>query len=197
MSEDEGLYWDQRWREGDTGWDIRGVSPPLQQYFQQLPDKAASILIPGCGNAYEAAWLLDHGFTNITLLDISKSLTQRLREQFPVSNSLTILTADFFRHKGQYDLIIEQTFFCALDPGQREAYVQQTHNLLRPGGKLAGLLFDRDFPGGPPYGGHKLEYQNLLEKRYLVKTLAPCYNSIKPRTGTELFFIAIRTAPVD
>jgi len=193
MPEDEGSYWDQRWREGDTGWDIRGVSPPLQQYFQQITDKSIAILIPGCGNAYEAAWLLDHGFTNVTLLDIAPTVTQRLREKL----SIKILTADFFDHNGQYDLIVEQTFFCALEPARREAYIQQTYNLLRPGGKLVGLLFDRDFPGGPPYGGHKPEYQNLLEKRYLVKTLAPCYNSIPPRAGTELFFIAIRTAPVD
>jgi SAM-dependent methyltransferase len=210
MPEDEGLYWDQRWREGDTGWDIRGVSPPLQHYFEQLPDKSVSILIPGCGNAYEAAWLLDHGFTDITLLDISESLTQRLLEKF-AATPLKIITADFFRHKGQYDLIVEQTFFCALDPSQREAYVHQAYSLLRPRGKLAGLLFDRDFPGGPPdspedgrpkanhppYGGHKLEYQQLLEKRFTLKTLEPCYNSIKPRAGTELFLIAIRTAPVD
>lgn len=208
MSEEERSYWDQRWREGDTGWDIGGVSPPLQHYFEQLPDRDISILIPGCGNAWEAAWLLDHGFTDITLLDISPLLTQRLRDQF-AGSPLKLLTADFFQHDGRYDLIIEQTFFCALDPAQRPAYVEKAYNLLRPGGKLAGLLFDRIFvgasslapprsfpslrsgiPGGPPYGGHKAEYRQLLEKRFTLKTLEPCYNSIKPRAGTELFFIA-------
>ncbi|HVU95811.1 MAG TPA: methyltransferase domain-containing protein [Puia sp.] len=201
MPEDESSYWDQRWREGDTGWDIGGVSPPLQHYFEQLPDKTISILIPGCGNAWEAAWLLDNGFTDITLLDIAPRATQRLREKF-AATPLKILTGDFFQHTGQYGLIIEQTFFCALDPNQRSAYVEKAHTLLRPGGKLAGLLFDRDFPGGPPYGGHKAEYQQLLEKKFTLKTLAPCYNSLKPRAGTELFFIAcrrpvIQTAPAD
>jgi len=191
MPEDDRSYWDQRWREGDTAWDIGGVSPPLQHYFEQLPDKTISILIPGCGNAYEAAWLLDNGFTGITLLDISPQATQRLREKF-AGTPIKVLTADFFRHTGQYDLIIEQTFLCALDPSQRPAYVEKAHNLLRPGGKLAGLLFDRDFAAGPPYGDRKAEYQQLLEKKFTIKTLAPCYNSIKPRTGTELFFIAVR-----
>ncbi|HLZ86863.1 MAG TPA: hypothetical protein VKQ52_06485, partial [Puia sp.] len=106
--------------------------------------------------------------------------------------NLQILTGDFFNHQGQYDLIIEQTFFCSLEPAQRPAYVDKTHHLLRPGGRLAGLLFDRNFPAGPPFGGNKAEYQKLLEKKFTLKTLAPCYNSIKPRAGTELFFIAVR-----
>lgn len=191
MPDHEGSYWDQRWREGDTGWDLSGVSPPLQQYFEQLRDRSISILIPGCGNAWEAAWLLDNGFTDITLLDISESLTQRLREKL-AGTPIKIITADFFQHQDRYDLIIEQTFFCSLDPTLRPAYVDKVHELLNPGGKLAGLLFDRDFPGGPPYGGHKTEYQQLFGKKLTVKALAPCYNSIKPRAGTELFFIAVR-----
>ncbi|HEY4109034.1 methyltransferase domain-containing protein [Puia sp.] len=198
-------YWNERWLTGDTGWDMGGVSPPLQHYFQQLTHKDLPILIPGCGNAYEAAWLLDNGFTDITLLDIAEQPTRLLREKF-AGSPIKILTADFFQHQGQYHLIVEQTFFCSLDPTLRPAYAEKAHDLLRPGGRLAGLLFDRDFTGGPPdrppvcrpkahqppYGGHKAEYQKLFGKNLTLKTLAPCYNSIKPRAGKELFFIAVR-----
>jgi methyl halide transferase len=199
MSDNASRYWNDRYLQGQTGWDIHQVSPPLQAYFDQLTDKNLSILIPGCGNSYEAEYLLKQGFTDVTLLDISPALVESLRKKFqPPSPALQLITADFFDHEGRYDLIIEQTFFCALDPAQRPAYVEQMHRLLRPGGRLAGLLFDRDFPGGPPYGGHKEEYQKLLEKRFRIKTLTPCYNSIKPRMGTELFLIAtIPPAPAD
>ena len=200
MSDNASQYWNDRYLQGQTGWDIRQVSPPLQAYFDQLTAKDLSILIPGCGNSYEAEYLLKQGFTDITLLDISPALVESLRKKFqPPSPALHLITADFFDHDGSYDLIIEQTFFCALDPAKRPDYVEKTFSLLRPGGRLAGLLFDRDFPGGPsdspkanhpPYGGHKEEYQKLLEKRFRVKTLTPCYNSIKPRMGTELFLIA-------
>ena len=191
MSDNASQYWNDRYLQGQTGWDIRQVSPPLQAYFDQLTSKDLSFLIPGCGNSYEAEYLLKQGFTNITLLDISPALVESLRRKFqPPPPALQLITADFFDHDGAYDLIIEQTFFCALDPAQRPAYVEQMHCLLRPGGRLTGLLFDRDFPGGPPYGGHKEEYQKLLEKRFRLKTLASCYNSIKPRMGTELFLIA-------
>jgi len=195
-------YWDERYLQGHMGWDIGDVSPPLRVYFDQLTDKRIAILIPGCGNSYEAEYLLQNGFTNITLLDISPVLIGRLRERLPATPALTLLEADFFNHHGPhhpsaaspaggYDLIVEQTFFCALDPTKRPAYVDQMHRLLKPGGHLAGLLFDRDFgPGGPPFGGHKDEYQKLFEKRFTLKTLSPCYNSIKPRAGSELFLIA-------
>lgn len=61
--------------------------------------------------------------------------------------------------------------------------------LLKPGGKLIGLLFDRIFEGGPPFGGDKEEYEQLLKTQFTIKTLEPCYNSIQPRAGTELFMI--------
>jgi SAM-dependent methyltransferase len=168
-------YWNERYDNGKTGWDMQQVSPPLQAYFAQLRDKTCSILIPGCGNAYEAAWLQQQGFSSITLADISEVLTSGLRKKFgdnPDSN-IRLITGDFFDLSGQYDLIVEQTFFCALDPSLRTRYVQKIDDLLNPGGKLIGLLFDRNFVGGPPFGGHKEEYRLLLEKKFKIKTLAP------------------------
>jgi len=182
-------YWDDRYRQNDTAWDMGQVSPPLLAYFEQLKDKSISILIPGCGNSYEAAWLLQQGFSSITLIDISALLVDKLREKF-ASAPLHLIAGDFFTHTGQYDLIIEQTFFCALDPSLRKDYVEKMVELLKPGGKLTGLLFDREFTGGPPFGGNAKEYKLLFEKRFSIRSLAPCYNSIGPRAGTEFFFIA-------
>jgi SAM-dependent methyltransferase len=190
MPDEESTYWDERYLQGRTGWDMGQVSPPLQAYFDQLPDKNISILIPGCGNSYEAAYLLEKQFTHISLLDISPVLTDRLRRRMPETTALEIITGDFFDHKGQYDRMIEQTFFCALDPARRPDYVEHAHRLLKPGGRIAGLLFDREFPDGPPFGGHRDEYERLFSKHFRILTLAPCYNSIPPRAGTELFFIA-------
>jgi SAM-dependent methyltransferase len=179
-------YWDQRYLDGDTGWDTGGPSPALITYFGQIADRSIPILIPGCGNGYEVGWLLENGFTDITVIDVSPVLTARLRP----APHLTILTGDFFELKGQYGLIVEQTFFCALDPSLRAAYIAKMQDLLVPGGKLMGLLFDRDFTGGPPFGGHREEYTALLAGPFTIRRLEPCYNSIKPRAGSELFFIA-------
>jgi methyl halide transferase len=181
-------YWSNRYMQKQTGWDIGYSSTPLQQYMQTVKNKQAAILIPGCGNAYEAEFLLANSFTNITLLDISTVLTDALREKFR-NQPVTIVTADFFTHKGQYDLILEQTFFCALNPSLRQAYVTQMKQLLKPGGKLVGVLFQKQFEGGPPFGGSKEEYEQLFKPLLRIQKMELCYNSIMPRSGNELFFV--------
>lgn len=183
-------YWSERYAGNDTGWDLNGISTPLKEYFDQLTDKDIAILIPGCGSSYEAAYLLQLGFTNITLIDIAAVLCNKLRKQFHsnLDTEIKIICDDFFQHNSQYDLIIEQTFFCALDPSLRKEYAAHMHQLLRPGGKLTGVLFNRHFEGGPPFGGNEAEYGQLFEPFFEIAKMEPCYNSIAPRSGTELFF---------
>jgi len=182
------FYWDQQYLKGEIPWDMGQVSPPLKSYFDHLQDNTLNILIPGCGNSYEASYLLDKGFTALSLIDISEVLMEQLKIQF--GDRLRLILGDFFDLTGEYDLIVEHTFFCALAPSLRTDYIDKMYSLLRPGGRLVGLLFDRDFPDGPPFGGSQEEYRRLLEMRFKILSLAPCHDSIKPRMGTELFFAA-------
>ena len=185
-------YWSRRFENHDTPWDIGHVSTPLKEYIDQLTDRQLAILIPGCGNGYEAEYLLANGFTNITLIDISPVLTQQLATRFAskTGKQLTIITGDFFTLEGQFDLVLEQTFFCALNPSLREKYGTHMHRLLKPGGKLAGLLFNKIFTNpGPPFGGSMEEYRELFTPLFHIKTMEHCYNSIAPRAGAECFII--------
>jgi hypothetical protein len=75
-------YWDERYRNNSTGWDMGVVSPPLKDYIESLINKDQHILIPGCGNTYEADFLLQKGFTNITVIDIAPSLVHKLKEKY-------------------------------------------------------------------------------------------------------------------
>lgn len=188
-------FWDNIYQTENTGWDLGSVSPPLSNYIDQLKEKSLSILIPGCGNAYEAEYLLKAGFSNVTVIDISAVLTSRLIEKLRkyIGKGLTVITGDFFEHEGQYDLILEQTFFCALSPELRTNYAYKMFKLLKPGGKLTGLLFDKTFEfHGPPFGGNKREYEALFAPYFKVLKLEASYNSVKPRAGSELFFQLIK-----
>ncbi|MFN8261211.1 MAG: methyltransferase domain-containing protein [Chitinophagales bacterium] len=186
----DATFWEERWRNKQTGWDLQTLSPPLKAYFDKMAKKDAAILIPGCGSAYEAEYLLQQGFKNITLIDIAPTLVQQLLERFAhyAGKELTIICGDFFKHTGKYDFIIEQTFFCALERSFRKAYVSKMQTLLKEHGRLAGLLFDREFPGGPPFGGCREEYLSLFSERFDVLSIEPCTISAKPRLGSEVFF---------
>ncbi|WP_290793124.1 methyltransferase domain-containing protein [Flavihumibacter sp. UBA7668] len=182
-------YWNERYRLADTGWDIGSASPPLTAYIDQLTDKNIRILIPGCGNGYEVEYLLKAGFKQITVIDIAPDLTEALRKRFQKweGKELQIRTGNFFELNGAFDLILEQTFFCALDPSLRPDYVSKMASLLSVDGKLVGVLFNRSFEGGPPFGGSKEEYETLFKKEFSRRIMEPCYNSITPRLGAELF----------
>ena len=183
-------YWNNLYDKNETGWDIGFPSPVLKEYVDQLTNKDIAILIPGCGNAYEAEYLLTQGFTNVTVIDIAPSLTAVLKTKFKkeAGKSIKIVTGDFFNHAGAYDLILEQTFLSALDPSVRPLYVDKMHSLLSQGGHLAGVLFGKVFEeDGPPFGGTRQEYKMMFSKKFKIKKLEPCYNSIERRKGTEVF----------
>ena len=65
------MYWNKRHEIGDAPWDIKQVSPPLKNYFDQLIDKEIEILIPGAGHAHEVKYLVSKGFRFVTVCDIS------------------------------------------------------------------------------------------------------------------------------
>ncbi|MEM9680470.1 MAG: methyltransferase domain-containing protein [Bacteroidota bacterium] len=183
-------YWEQRYKQGNTGWDIGYVSEPLRTYINQLDDKSLKILIPGSGNGYEAEYLWRKGFKNVYTLDIAKAPLEAIKERVIDFPDEQLLHQDFFKLEDTFDLIIEQTFFCALDPKLRKNYVEKMHKLLNPSGKLVGLLFDFELTTeGPPFGGDLLNYTTLFKDRFHIKTLETAYNSIKPRLNKELFFI--------
>lgn len=181
-------YWDSQWKSETTGWDLGMAAPPLVSFIDKIEDKNSKILIPGCGNAYEASYLVEKGFTNITLIDISETAANILREKFKHHPQVNILCEDFFLHNEKYDLIIEQTFFCALPPTMRQKYVWKMHRLLTENGILAGLLFNRQFEVSPPFGGSKIEYENLFHAAFDFQILETAPNSVEPRANTELFF---------
>ena len=55
-------YWNERYLNNASQWDLGAVSPPLKKYIDQKLNKDLAILIPGAGNSYEAIYLMEQGF---------------------------------------------------------------------------------------------------------------------------------------
>jgi SAM-dependent methyltransferase len=194
-------YWNDLYINKDSPWDMGGISAPLKEYFDQIKNKKISILIPGAGNAYEAEYLVSSGFENVYVCDFAEEPLKNLSDRCKKIKKENLLQIDFFEIncqtnpvtlssvEGQFDLIIEQTFFCALHPSLRKKYFEKMHSLLKPGGKLVGLLFNDPAlnKDKPPFGGTQEEYRTYFESLFKINVFGTCRNSIKPRAGRELF----------
>ncbi|HOY15549.1 MAG TPA: methyltransferase domain-containing protein [Saprospiraceae bacterium] len=186
----DSTYWNSRYIEENTPWDIGYPSPALVSYLKSQVKPGCKILIPGAGKAYEATWLIetmDH--FELTIVDLSIDLVDKLKVKFQNFANVEVICLDFFELEGKYDLILEQTFFCAIDPSLRNQYLAKMKSLLSPGGKLAGLLFNVEFEkAGPPFGGSSVEYVNAFNQYFSEYFIDYFPNSIPQRSGNEIFF---------
>lgn len=182
--------WDGMYKTNETGWDIGYASPAITKFFDSLDDKSINILIPGGGNSYEAEELYKQGFTNVEVVDIAPTALANLKDRIPDFPKSQLHCKNFFEFNGQYDFIVEQTFFCAIDRELRPAYVEHTAKLLKDEGKIVGLLWNKEKRHDrPPYGGSESEYRELFSPYFEIKIMEDCNNSIKPRRGHELFVL--------
>ena len=165
--------WNQRYLDSNTGWDVGYITIPIKEYIDQIKNKEIKILIPGSGNGYEAEYLFELGFKNIFVLDYANRALKNFKSRvnsFPKSN---IYEINFFDLNQKFDLIIEQTFFCALDINLRISYVNKMSELLNEDGKLVGVLFDDKFNNeGPPFGANFEVYKKLFKTKFFLKTFA-------------------------
>lgn len=181
-------YWTERYKNGTDRWDIGYISTPIKEYIDQLNDKSIKILIPGAGNSHEAEYIFNKGFHNLYVCDLSAAPLANLKARVSGFPSEQLLHGNFFDIENQFDLVIEQTFFCALDPSLRLPYTEQMSKIIKPNGRLVGLMFGKVFDRvGPPFGGLIGDYKVLFSEKFDIKVMAPCTNSIESRMGSELF----------
>jgi protein-L-isoaspartate O-methyltransferase len=145
--------WENRYQEERTGWDRGTASPNLLYWIESKMLKPCRILIPSCGNGYEALVLAEHGF-DVTAIDIAPTPIKNLKNILQ-ANQLTakIIQADFFTWKPEktFDAIYEQTSLCALNPEQWQDYEQCLYSWLKPNGKLFAQFMQTDQDSGPPF----------------------------------------------
>ena len=185
------MNWEERYLQGDTGWNLHQPSPPLVHLMQHLPPEARnwSILFPGAGESPDPAYWFSHGFKHVYVIDVSPTARKSFLSHHPDFPAHQYLIQDFFElRESKWRLIVEQTFYCAIQPEQRQAYAATMQRILLPEGELQGLWFERTFPfPGPPFGGNRHLYQSELEPFLTLMEAEICPHSASPRAGTELW----------
>ena len=116
-----------------------------------LPRDAAIIDIGGGGPSALVGELLDHGFTRLSVLDISAEALRRCRQRLgDRADQVTWLEADItgFVPPQQYDLWHDRAVFHFLtEPKDQQAYVTALRRGLKPAGHAMIATFT---PDGPP-----------------------------------------------
>lgn len=188
-------YWESRYRDGSTAWDLGQPAPAFVELLSAAaaPPPGRAIVL-GSGRGHDAIHFARRGFA-VVGIDFAESAIATATETAEREGAnATFMRSDIFAlpsELGLFDYAIEHTCFCALPPERREDYVKLVHSLLVPNGELLAIFFTHDHPGGPPFGSQPADIHRLFDEYFEVQ-LAPIADSVAARRGEEHFGRLVR-----
>ena len=187
-------FWNQKYINNDAQWDIGSPTPIFINWSKTLSDRK-KILIPGAGRGHDALYFGQKNH-DVYAIDFSYEAIKYLKSK---SNQLNIkvnaICEDFFNlsnYFGTMDIILEYTFFCAINPKLRMKYINETLKLLKDNGLFVGIFLPLDKPlsdGGPPYGINLDETMECFSEYYDIIECKKSELTIEPRFDNEVFTI--------
>lgn len=192
--EDKIEFWDDIYVNGNTGWDLRGITPVFAALAEEI--KPGKVCILGCGRGYDAVMFAEKGF-KATAVDFSREPLKFLKRLAKnASVEVEILQEDMFSMSpdfdSTFDYVIEQTCFCAINPERRSEYEVLVKSILKPGGQLIGLWFPLDKgikEGGPPYATPVDEVKTIFSSNWKIVREEFSIHTIPPRIKREKLII--------
>jgi hypothetical protein len=159
-------FWDERFEKGYTPWDRGGVPERLRQFARELHG-LPTVLIPGCGSAYELAFLSEAGW-DATAIDFSPAAVAAARQAVGPQWQGRVVEADFFHYQpaAPLDVIYERAFLCALPRAMWPQVAARWAALLPSGALLAGYFYFDNNPKGPPFGIAREQLDALLAPHF-------------------------------
>jgi SAM-dependent methyltransferase len=153
-----------------------------------------TVCVPGCGLGHDVrAWarasFAAYGFDIApSAIQLATEATRAagLQAHYQVADFLSMTPA------APFSWIFEHTLFCAIQPAQRQQYVEAVTRCLKPDGFYLAVNYfipDRD---GPPFGTDREEILRLFSPGFeLLEDWVP--RSYPNRTGLERMFWWKRT----
>ncbi len=186
--------WEAKYQSKGDRWDLGCPSPPfINLLVGNNAPQPGKIAVLGCGKGHDALLFAESGY-EVTGFDFAPSA---ITEATTIAQSREIkaqfLQRDIFsldqEFANSFDYVLEHTCFCAIDPELRLQYVEVVKNILRPGGKLIGLFYTHNRPGGPPFGVKPQEVLDLFATDFETVLFQTAKDSIERRQGDEHFAI--------
>ena len=174
--------WESRWEEGRTGFHLPEVNSYLLRYSGVLLKQAPqSVFVPLCGKTLDLPWLAGRTKKVVGVELIRKAVEDFYEEnkithlihqagklQLYSNSSIDIFQGDFFdlnhEHVAPFKAIYDRGAIVAIDPPEREKYVNHLMSFLEPGGQilLITLEYDQKQMTGPPFSVTANEIEMLL-----------------------------------
>jgi SAM-dependent methyltransferase len=180
--------WEERYQTGDMPWEKGEPSPGLVDFVAQHPElPRGTVLNPGCGTGHDVRVWAKAGF-RATGIDLAPSAIRLAQEKTAAAG----LTADFVQHdflrdepEQRFDWLFEHTLFCAIDPSERDLYVDAVTRWLKPNGNYVAVFYLIPDKDGPPFGTTRDELVKRFSTHFdLAKDWVP--RSYPNRAGLEL-----------
>jgi 2-polyprenyl-3-methyl-5-hydroxy-6-metoxy-1,4-benzoquinol methylase len=129
--------WEARYQSGDMPWEKGAPAPGLVDFFTSHHDlNGKTVCVPGCGTGHDVREWARAGF-RVHGYDLAPSAIRLSVERTQAAGlSAEFQLGDFLRAERPFlfDWIFEHTLYCAINPSERELYVQAVRRWLNPGG---------------------------------------------------------------
>lgn len=186
-------FWSDKYAKQSTPWDLGEYHPAFRTILEQTKPLRSRVAVLGCGVGHDAAFLAQSGHF-VTAFDFSEEAIKAARTKYGHIAHLEFVVADAFalpdKYLGQFDLVAEHTFFCAVKPQMRNQVIQLYRNLLVAGGHLMAVMFVMPKFSGPPYGGSEYELKRRFEHAFDLRYWTRHRTHESWRNGCELLIYA-------
>lgn len=185
-------HWEECYRKGETPWDHGEPSPGLVDFLESEKYKPGKVLVPGCGVGHDCIALARHGF-EVTGIDVSSLALQKAnalasQQSLPVHYARSDCLLPPPEWERAFDWVFEHTCFCAIDPADRDRYVESMRFVLREGGHLLGIFFNIQPETGPPFGATREELNDRFGRHFEL-LLEKVPRSFPNRENEELLML--------
>lgn len=150
---DQGAYWDEVYggkRSDGLSWFQKHPSVSLELITAAAPDPDARIIDVGGGDSLLVDHLLEQGYRELTVLDISGSAVERAQARLGSrADTVRWVIGDILTMEalGTFDVWHDRALFHFLiDPNQRQQYVAAATNTIVPQGAVIIATFAPDGP---------------------------------------------------
>jgi cyclopropane fatty-acyl-phospholipid synthase-like methyltransferase len=165
--------WESCYQKDDFPWDKGTPSPGLVDFLDQESDLVGkTVCVPGCGMGHDAREWAKHGF-DATGVDIAPTAQKMAQERTSKGlRTVSFEVADFLTDSPEtrFDWVFEHTLFCAIQPEQRDQYVESVTRWLKPGANYLAVYYLLKEDGGPPFPSTREE---------ILKRFSPSFELIR------------------